>query len=331
MDERPLSPLGRAPAIPLGSSPSRAAWTNGARGRPRGGIARAARGVEAWSRGRRGVASALVRSILYRFPDLPPFEAMLAQAGEGELELGLPAGEAVEDGEWVLAILELGAQRRAISSAARGVVDDDGARLVFEPRDWRLIERFAQTDARKPATSGTRPTARYDQGDFFVADETVDERDRPTLLDPVAPPAEPARAAAPAPARPSSPARVLIVDDDPDIREVVETMLEAVGLKVVAASSGEEALERVAAERFDLLVLDWHLPRMSGLDLCRRLRREAALTALPVLFLTANTSQQDMVEAFACGADDYVVKPFRAPELGARIFSLLRRARLAAG
>jgi two-component system, OmpR family, phosphate regulon response regulator PhoB len=124
--------------------------------------------------------------------------------------------------------------------------------------------------------------------------------------------------------------RVLIVDDDPDIREVVSVMLEAVGLRVVAVESGEVALERIAREPFDLLVLDWNLPRMTGLDLCRALRKDPALATLPVLFLTANASSQDMVEAFASGGDDYVVKPFRAPELGARIFSLLRRARKAA-
>ncbi len=123
--------------------------------------------------------------------------------------------------------------------------------------------------------------------------------------------------------------RVLIVDDDPDIRDVVSVMLEAVGLRVVAVESGEDALERIAREPFDLLVLDWNLPRMTGLDLCRALRRDPAQASLPVLFLTANASSQDMVEAFASGGDDYVVKPFRAPELGARIFSLLRRARKA--
>ena len=122
-------------------------------------------------------------------------------------------------------------------------------------------------------------------------------------------------------------ASVYIVDDDPDIRDVVSVMLQAVGLAVVAVESGELALERVRAEPFDLMVLDWNLPRMNGLDVCRTLRNDPALALLPVLFLTANAASQDMVEAFAAGGDDYVTKPFRAPELGARIFSLLRRAR----
>jgi two-component system phosphate regulon response regulator PhoB len=124
-------------------------------------------------------------------------------------------------------------------------------------------------------------------------------------------------------------ARVLLVDDDRDIREVVGAMLDAVGLAVEGATSAEEALERVRQSSFDMVVLDWNLPGMTGIELCRLIRKDAALSTLPVLFLTAHASSSDIVEAFASGADDYVVKPFRAPELGARIFGLLRRARMA--
>ncbi len=124
-------------------------------------------------------------------------------------------------------------------------------------------------------------------------------------------------------------ARVLVCDDDRDIREVVGAMLEAVGLDVETSTSGEQALERIRSKKYDLLVLDWNLPGMTGIELCRLIRREAVIAALPVLFLTAHASSKDIVEAFASGADDYVVKPFRAPELGARIFGLLRRVRVA--
>jgi two-component system phosphate regulon response regulator PhoB len=122
-------------------------------------------------------------------------------------------------------------------------------------------------------------------------------------------------------------ARVLLVDDDPDIRDVVGAMLEAVGLIVEPATTAEAALERAREQHFDLLVLDWSLPGMTGLELCRKIRAEPALSTTPVLFLTAHSSSKDIVDAFASGADDYVAKPFRAPELGARIFGLLRRAR----
>jgi two-component system phosphate regulon response regulator PhoB len=121
---------------------------------------------------------------------------------------------------------------------------------------------------------------------------------------------------------------VLVVDDDDTIRDMVAALLEAVGLVVTTAASAEDALQLFRETSFELVVLDWNMARMTGLELCRVLRQRPALTALPVLFLTANASSTDMVEAFAAGADDYVVKPFRAPELGARIFSLLRRGRL---
>src|SRR5262249_1539069 len=132
----------------------------------------------------------------------------------------------------------------------------------------------------------------------------------------------------PAPHAAGASARVMIVDDDPDIRDVVSAMLEAVGLTVIPAASAEEALAQIRSEPCDLLVLDWNLPKMTGLELCRIIRKDQLLAHLPVLFLTAHASSQDMVEALASGGDDYVVKPFRAPELGARIFSLLRRSRM---
>jgi two-component system, OmpR family, phosphate regulon response regulator PhoB len=122
--------------------------------------------------------------------------------------------------------------------------------------------------------------------------------------------------------------RMLFVDDDAGIRDVVAAMLDAVGLRVDTVETAEQALERVHAEKFDLVVLDWNLPGMSGIDLCKQIRRERDLAGVPVLFLTGNASSKDIVDAFASGADDYVTKPFRAPELGARIFGLLRRARL---
>jgi two-component system phosphate regulon response regulator PhoB len=96
-----------------------------------------------------------------------------------------------------------------------------------------------------------------------------------------------------------------------------------VGFSVVVVRSAEDGLRELEQRAFDLVVLDWTLPGMSGLELCRAVR--ARWERLPVLFLTAHAEGHDVVEAFAGGADDYVIKPFRAPELGARIFGLLRR------
>lgn len=257
-----------------------------------------------------------MRSVLYRFRDLDKFERMVSGSGDAEFELGIPASESsIEDGEWVLAVFELGAARRATSAACRAAVSPDGARLIFEPRDWRRLAEFAAGEARIAPP---------------IADDTVTPE---TTKSAAAPILEPLRQPSGTMPRitnrpPSSTARILIVDDDPDIRDVVAAMLEAVGLVCTTASSAEDALDLVLKFPFDLCVFDWNLPRMTGIDLCRAVRREPHLAALPVLFLTANASSQDMVEAFASGADDYVVKPFRAPELGARIFSLLRRARI---
>ena len=226
---------------------------------------------------------------------------MIGSAGDSELELGLPSGESVDDGEWVLAIFDVGPERRATSAAARASVGPEGPLLAFEPRDWRRLADFAAIEAfHRP--SSRPPPQRASQPDIE--------------LPPSLPRSWPPRA--------GEGAQILVVDDDPDIRDVVSAMLEAVGLVVTTRTSAEEALETVQREHFDLLVLDWNLPKMTGIELCRMIRRDLNI-ALPVLFLTANASSQDMVEAFASGADDYVVKPFRAPELGARIFSLLRR------
>ena len=93
--------------------------------------------------------------------------------------------------------------------------------------------------------------------------------------------------------------------------------------------TGRKALAQAQEDPPDLVILDVMLPDLDGLEVTRRLRADGL--RVPVLFLTAHASSRDVVEAFASGADDYVVKPFRAPELGARIFGLLRRARMGPG
>jgi len=265
-----------------------------------------------------------VRNIVFRFEDSGAFARALS---DGDQEMSLPPGETVADGEWALAIFEIGAKRRATAAAARGLhrgIDGEQA-LAFERRDWERLVDFADAGsvavrAAPVSAPSERPT-------------------QPSLKDPPSgDPASSSQRAASVPSfahwRASDPftqgptARVLLVDDDEDIREVVGAMLDAVGLTVDTSTSAEEALERVRAEAFDLVVLDWNLPGMTGIELCRLIRRDKALARLPVLFLTAHASSRDVVEAFASGADDYVVKPFRAPELGARIFGLLRRSRI---
>jgi len=120
--------------------------------------------------------------------------------------------------------------------------------------------------------------------------------------------------------------RILIVDDEAQIRRVMRTTLSGRGYEVGEARSGEEAIEKMAAERFDLVLLDVNMPGMGGLEACKELRRgsEAA-----IIMLTVRNAERDKVEALDAGADDYVTKPFSTPELLARIRAALRRSPLA--
>ena len=118
-------------------------------------------------------------------------------------------------------------------------------------------------------------------------------------------------------------ATILIVDDEPQIRRVMRTTLTSQGYAVIEAKSGEEALEKLRAERADLILLDVNMPGISGLDTCREIRRTGDV---PIIMLTVRNTEKDKVQALDAGADDYVVKPFGAEELMARIRAALRRA-----
>jgi phosphate regulon transcriptional regulator PhoB len=121
--------------------------------------------------------------------------------------------------------------------------------------------------------------------------------------------------------------RVLIVEDERDIRDLVVLHLQRDGYEVTSAGSGEEALARVRQSPPDLVVLDLMLPAMSGLEVCRRIRQEQATATLPIVMLTAKADEVDRVVGLELGADDYVVKPFSPKELLARVRAVLRRSR----
>jgi two-component system, OmpR family, alkaline phosphatase synthesis response regulator PhoP len=120
---------------------------------------------------------------------------------------------------------------------------------------------------------------------------------------------------------------VLIVEDDADISEGLKYNLEREGLSVVVASTGEEGLTKALDERNPpiLMILDLMLPGMSGLDLCRRFRREPSTRRTPIIILTAKGSESDRVAGLDLGADDYITKPFSVRELVARVRAVLRR------
>jgi two-component system, OmpR family, KDP operon response regulator KdpE len=117
--------------------------------------------------------------------------------------------------------------------------------------------------------------------------------------------------------------RILIVDDDPQIRRVLKVTLSGQGYEVDDARDGEAALERLRDARFDLVLLDINMPGMSGLDACRAIRSGSEIA---IIMLTVRDDEADTVEALDAGADDYVTKPFKPTELLARIRAALRRA-----
>ena len=121
--------------------------------------------------------------------------------------------------------------------------------------------------------------------------------------------------------------RVLVVEDEGAQREVLKYNLEAEGFDVVLAESGDEALLLVAEENPDLVVLDWMLPNVSGIEVCRRLKADPMTRPIPIIMLSARGDEGDRVRGLETGADDYVVKPYSVVELMARLRTQLRRTR----
>jgi two-component system phosphate regulon response regulator PhoB len=121
-------------------------------------------------------------------------------------------------------------------------------------------------------------------------------------------------------------ATILIVEDEADLSELMRYNLETEGFRVVTAESGDEAVERIRDGVPDLILLDWMLPGLSGIELCRRWRSREETARTPIIMITARGEEEERVRGLATGADDYVVKPFSMPELVARIQALLRRS-----
>ena len=119
---------------------------------------------------------------------------------------------------------------------------------------------------------------------------------------------------------------VLVVEDEAALATMLRYNLEKQGFRVEEAADGQEALARVAETQPDLVLLDWMLPVMSGIEVCRQLRRRNATRDLPVIMVTARTEDQDAVRGLNTGADDYITKPFSIDALLARMRALLRRA-----
>tara|TARA_A200000113_G_scaffold150265_1_gene135344 strand:+ start:2354 stop:3037 length:684 start_codon:yes stop_codon:yes gene_type:complete len=119
--------------------------------------------------------------------------------------------------------------------------------------------------------------------------------------------------------------RILVVDDEAAQREVVLYNLEAAGFEVVSADNGEDAVLMAYEERPNLIVLDWMMPKLSGLEVCRQLRSKKETKEIPIILLSARSEDVDKVRGLEMGADDYVAKPYSVVELMARINTQLRR------
>ena len=120
---------------------------------------------------------------------------------------------------------------------------------------------------------------------------------------------------------------VLVVEDEPAQREVLVYNLEAEGFDVAKAETGDEALVLVEEAQPDVIILDWMLPGVSGIEICRRLKSKSSTRSIPVIMLTARSEEADRVRGLETGADDYVVKPYSVIELMARVRTQLRRVR----
>jgi two-component system, OmpR family, phosphate regulon response regulator PhoB len=226
-----------------------------------------------------------VRGIVFRYESFEVLERELGTAGDDQ-ELSFGRAEDLRDGEWVLATFTVGDEATSVAAC----VLDTGTetRLTFASRDWEKLWGFAR---------GAGPSS--------------------------APPEN--LSSPPCQIHPPPGVRVLVVDEDTDLRRVLKGVLSASGFAADAVSCAEEAVAYVSCRRVDLLVLDWNRPGTSGAHLCTELRREPRLGKVPVLVLTPHCSPGDQIAAFAAGADDVVPKPFRAPELGARVLGLLHR------
>jgi len=120
---------------------------------------------------------------------------------------------------------------------------------------------------------------------------------------------------------------VLVVEDEPPLQKLLAYNLEAAGFETAQAFDGEEAVTLIEERLPDILILDWMLPQLSGIELCRRLRRRPETARLPIIMLTARGEEHDRLRGLETGADDFVTKPFSPAELIARVRAVLRRVR----
>jgi CheY-like chemotaxis protein len=261
--------------------------------------------------------------VIFRYGDIAALSGALSDT-RGSLPL--PEGESVGDGEWVLAIFEIGSRRRATAAAARGVRAAGDTHLEFERRDWERLVGFVA--ARSEHMRAARPVGTTSSAKVPVASESA-----PPMSE-AAPRSRRFEDMPPSSALESSRvpfgARVLVIDDDTSAGGELRAMLAEMGLVVELVATTKGAEERMRDAAYDAIVLDLHSPGSDSRGFVGKLRADIRIADIPVLFLSSRPTSRDVVDAFASGGDDFLPKPFRTPELAARIFGLLRRARVAA-
>ncbi len=262
--------------------------------------------------------------MIFRFGDIAALSAALSETTGS---LPLPAGETVSDGEWVLAIFEIGSRRRATAAAARGVRAAGDTHLEFERRDWERLLGFVA--ARSEHMRAARPIS---TAPSTPPETVIEEAPRSRRHDELpmssrrggadgAPPS-----AGPESRRIPYGARVLVVDESRGGDEL-RAMLAEMGLVVELVTSTRRAEERLRVQAFDAVVIDGHASGAESKSFVGRVRNDARNADTPVLLVSNKPTSRDVVDAFASGCDDFLPKPFRTPELAARIFGLLRRSR----
>jgi two-component system phosphate regulon response regulator PhoB len=119
--------------------------------------------------------------------------------------------------------------------------------------------------------------------------------------------------------------RILIVEDEPDVVDLIQINLKALGFQITTVDNGADALTKVQFQRPDLIILDLMIPKLSGLEVCKTLKKNSETAAIPIIILTAKSEEVDRIVGLELGADDYVTKPFSPRELALRVQSVLRR------